>query len=84
MPTNEHKCGCFGRIFGWRSTDEESRPISADQAAGYIDEQVKRISLSMERPEKTQLIYCKERREDRERRSEEFGGDLHLMSMDSP
>mmetsp|Transcript_10947 Transcript_10947/g.23462 ORF Transcript_10947/g.23462 Transcript_10947/m.23462 type:complete len:82 (+) Transcript_10947:59-304(+) len=81
MPADGHGCGCFGRIFGRRSTDEESRPISVDQAAGYIDEQVKRISMSMERPEKAQHSFCTERRE---RRSEEFGGDLHLMSMDSP
>ena len=63
--------------------DEESRPITVDQAAGYIDEQVKRISLSMERPEKTACTFSMERTQRSERRSEEFGGDLHLMSMDS-
>ncbi len=76
MPTDGHGCGCFGRIFGRKSADQESRPITVDQAAGYIDEQVKRVSLSMERPEKAPLSVWVE---SRERRSEEFGGDLHLM-----
>jgi hypothetical protein len=67
--------GCFSGILR-RKSPEPSMAATVGQAAVFVDEEVRRASLSLQRPERLRSSTSPERG----RRSEEYGGDLHLLS----
>jgi hypothetical protein len=74
--------GCLGRMFR-RKALAPTRVVTAGQAAMFVDEEIRRASLSLQRPEKLSSTTPELRSSnslERSRRSEEFGGDLHLLN----
>jgi hypothetical protein len=70
--------GCFSGIFRWKASEPATRAFDAGQAAVFVDEEVRRASLSLHRPELPEKRNSSS--PERSRRSEEYGGDLHLLS----